>query len=164
MGVDGLAVAVGEHPPVIVDPDCSELGGLQCLPSGEDRHGGGVEVDRPACVAGLAAGLVDVVADGDEPAVERERVLLEVDDSPHLRPRTSLRRIPVIAASHSSGNMRWPAAARKNCCKCWAVQDWASVFWLVFNLGDRAMSATLRVTSPRRTATSREPRMTRWTS
>lgn len=43
-------------------------------------------------------------------------------------------------------------------------RDWASVFWIALNRGERAMSATLRVTNPRRTATSRAPAMTRWIS
>ena len=51
VGVDGLAVAVGEHPAVVVDADGGELGGLQGLPAGEHGDGGGVEVDAAPGVA-----------------------------------------------------------------------------------------------------------------
>ena len=74
--------AVGEYPPVAVDSDGSELGGPERLPSGEHRQGGVVEVDGAAGVAGLTSGLVEFVADGDEPSVERDRLLPEVDVVP----------------------------------------------------------------------------------
>jgi hypothetical protein len=45
---------------------------------------------------------VDLVADGDEPAVEVQALAGEVDVGP-LMPRTSLRRIPVIAAFRIRG-------------------------------------------------------------
>jgi hypothetical protein len=45
VGVDGLSVAVGEHPSVIVDPDGGELGGLQGLPPGQHGERRVVEVD-----------------------------------------------------------------------------------------------------------------------
>ena len=70
MGVDGLAVAVGEHPPVMGDADGGELGGLERPPPRQDRERGVVERDGPPCGLGLAAGRVDLVADGDESAVE----------------------------------------------------------------------------------------------
>ena len=78
----GLAVAVGEHPPVELDAGRGGLGALQRPPGVEHRQRRGVEVDGAAGVAGLASGLVQLVADGDEPAVEREPLALEVDVVP----------------------------------------------------------------------------------
>jgi len=65
-----------------------------------------------------------------------------------LSPRTSLRRTPVMAASHSNENRRCPPAARRNCCGCSAVQDCASGFWIAPSRGERAIRATLVVSSP----------------
>ena len=80
VGVDGFAVAVGEHPRLVVgDADRRELGGLKRPPTGEDGEGRVVEGDCPAGVSGLAAGLVDLVANGDEPTVEVKALLGEVD-------------------------------------------------------------------------------------
>lgn len=74
--VDGVAVAVGEHPAfLVVDADGGELGGLERPPSLEDGEGGVVEVDVAAGGLGLAARLVEVVADGDEAAVEGDALL-----------------------------------------------------------------------------------------
>ena len=81
--VRDVAVAVGEHPLLcVVDPDCGELGLLKGLPAGEHGHGGGVESDVATGGLGLAAGLVDFVADGDESAAERESLSGEVDVGP----------------------------------------------------------------------------------
>ena len=78
--VDRFAVAVGEHPRLVVgDADRRELGGLKRPPTGEDGEGRVVEGACPAGVSGLAAGLVDLVADGDEPTVEVKALLGEVD-------------------------------------------------------------------------------------
>ena len=82
MRVDGSAVTVGEHPSVELDAGRVCLGALKRAPRLEDRERGGVEVDRAAGVAGLAARLVHLVADRDEPAVERESLALEVDVVP----------------------------------------------------------------------------------
>src|SRR5436190_15229450 len=70
VGVDGLAVAVGEDPAAIMlETDGGEGGALELLPPGEQVEGDAVEVDVPTGGAGLAAGRVHVVADGDEAAV-----------------------------------------------------------------------------------------------
>lgn len=45
-----------------------------------------------------------------------------------------------------------------------AVQAFCSIFGIALSLGTDAVSATLRVTSPRRSAWSRAPRMIRCTS
>jgi hypothetical protein len=59
VGVDRVAVAVGEHPALLVDdPNGGELAGLELAPALEDGEGGVVEVDVAAGGAGLAAGLV----------------------------------------------------------------------------------------------------------
>jgi hypothetical protein len=105
VGVDRLAVAVGEHPSVELDTGRGCLSELQRSPRVEDRQGRGVEVDRSSGVAGLVAALVHLVADRDEPAVEREPLSLEVDVLP-LEPEDLMRRIPVMAVSHRSGKYR----------------------------------------------------------
>jgi hypothetical protein len=68
--MDGLAVAVGEHPPGGLDADSRVFGVLPLAPTVDDTEGGGVKIDAASCVAGLAAGLVYVVADGDEASVD----------------------------------------------------------------------------------------------
>jgi hypothetical protein len=80
--VDGVAVAVSEYPCVELDSGRGCFGALERSPGFEDRERGGVEVDRAASVAGLTPGLVDLVADRDEPAVEGEALALEVDVIP----------------------------------------------------------------------------------
>lgn len=78
--VDHLAVAVGEDPLLVVgDANGRELGGLESAPPCENRKGGVVECDGAPCGLGLASGLVDFVADGDEATVEVQPLLLEVD-------------------------------------------------------------------------------------
>jgi hypothetical protein len=146
----------------------------------------GWEVPTPSSIDALADSLVrgplaafglrdtlnraDALA-GTDPAQAAElvgqvikRVAFLKSMSVRLRPRISLRRMPVMAASHRSGNRRWPAAVRRNCCSCWAVHACCSTLGIDRSRGDRAMSAKFRVSSPRRTASSRAPRMTRWTS
>jgi len=126
VGVDRLAVAVGEHPCGVVDADRGELGGPECLPSGEYRERGVIEVDGAAGVAGLASRLVELVADGDESPVERDGLLREVDVVPPepedlVAAHPGHRRQPQQREEPVSG-----PAARRNCCNCSAVQDWAS--------------------------------------
>ncbi len=70
MGVDGVAIAVGEHPPIELHARRSRFGALQRSPRLEDRERRGIEVDRAARVAGLAPRLLHLVADGDEAAIE----------------------------------------------------------------------------------------------
>jgi hypothetical protein len=55
---------------------------LPVPPGGEDSHGGEIEVDEPPGVAGLASGFVHVVADGDEPSVDRQGRLGVVEVAP----------------------------------------------------------------------------------
>lgn len=45
MRVDRLAIAVGEHPPVELDPGGVGLGALQPSPRAENRQGRAVEVE-----------------------------------------------------------------------------------------------------------------------
>jgi hypothetical protein len=60
VGVDRLAVAVGEHPAVdVVEPDGDEGGVLVRAPSGEHVEGGAVEVDAAARGAVPAEAIVD---------------------------------------------------------------------------------------------------------
>ena len=84
--------------------------------------------------------------------------------SGHFSPRTSLRRMPVIAVSQSSGNSRCPAAVRRSWRSSSSVNDTPSVRCSERCLGARATTATLRVTSPRRSASVSAPRMSRWIS
>jgi hypothetical protein len=57
-----------------------QLGLLPAPPGDEDRHRGRIEVDAAAGVGCLATGLVQLVVDGDQPAVDGEggRLLVEV--------------------------------------------------------------------------------------
>jgi hypothetical protein len=99
VGVEGLALAVGEHPRFLrFDAGRGELGGLEGLPAVEDGQGGGVQVDAAAGCLGLASGLVELVADGDEPAFEVEPLLGEVDVGP-LEAEDLFARIPDMAVS-----------------------------------------------------------------
>jgi hypothetical protein len=83
VGMDGSAVAVGEHPLVaVVDADCGELGRLVGPPTFEDRERRLIEVDGATGSLGLASGLVNLVADCDEPPVEVQAALVDVDVGP----------------------------------------------------------------------------------
>ena len=93
-----------------------------------------------------------------------ETVAMSRSISPHLRPRSSLRPIPVVEMSHRAGNSRWPAASRRNRCSCWAVQACCSTLGIARSFGAWATNATLRETMPRSTASLRAPRMMRWIS
>ena len=80
--MDRVAVPVSEDPlVVVVDADRRELRRLERPPPGEDSQGRVVEFDGAPSGLGLSAGLVDLVADGDEPAVEVQALLLSVGSS-----------------------------------------------------------------------------------
>src|SRR5437879_5814542 len=72
VGMYRFAGGVGEHPPAAFDGSGSLFGLLPGSPRGEDVDGGGVKVDTATGVGGLAACLVHLVADGDEPTVDRD--------------------------------------------------------------------------------------------
>src|SRR6516165_7360895 len=82
VGMHRLSAGVGEDPAVVVDADDALFGLLPRLPRPQDLHCGGVEVDGTAGVAGLAAGLVEFVGDGDEPALDRDDAPGQVDVAP----------------------------------------------------------------------------------
>ena len=63
-------------------PTAANSAGLEGAPTVEHGEGRVVERDVAASGLGFAAGLVDFVADRDEPTVERESLLVEVDVGP----------------------------------------------------------------------------------
>ena len=105
---------------------------------------------------------MDLVADGDESAVEVQ-ALLAKSMSGHFRPRTSLRRIPVIGVSHTSGNSRCPAAVRMKLASSSSVRDALDPLEgpLLRELGDDGHVAG---DSPRRSASASAPLIMRWIS
>ena len=104
MGVDRVALRVGEDPSGWFDPNRRLFGCLPGVPGGEDGKGGGVEIDAPPRVAGLAPGFVRLVADGDQSPVDRDALVMST--SSQRSPSSSLRRIPVAAISQKAGNIR----------------------------------------------------------
>lgn len=95
MGVHRSTGRVGEHVAGVVVADGGELGGLVGLPCLEDVEGGRVEVDGAPGVGGLAAGFVELVADGDEPPVDRQAGLVVVEVAPFEAEQ--------FAAAHAGG-------------------------------------------------------------
>ena len=94
--VSGAAVLAGEQPfgNPAADPRCGCF--LPVTPAAEHGEGGRVEFDLAARVLGLAPRDLSFVADGHEPR-STETLDLAQSMSLHLRPSTSLRRIPVAA-------------------------------------------------------------------
>jgi hypothetical protein len=148
---------------VVFEADGGKLGGLEGSPAGKHGQGGVVEVDAAAGGAGLATGLMEFVADGDETLVDGQPALVEVDVVP-------LESEDLVAAH--PGHRRHPqqreepmtGGGTQELAELHVGQDRASVLAIAFSLGERAKRATLRVSSPRRTASLREPRTTRWIS
>jgi hypothetical protein len=132
-------------------------------PPGEHGEGRVVERDRWAGVAGLAPGLVDLVADGDEPTVEVQPLAGVVDVGP-LDAEDLVAAHPGGGGEPQDREKRWPAAVRRNWRSSSSVHEEPSTFCSARCFGVLAMSATLRATSPRRWASVSAPRMRRWIS
>lgn len=58
--------------------------------------------------------------------------------------RSSPRRRPLLATSHTAGNSRYAAALRRNPCNCGAVHAFCSTFGVHLSLGASATRATFR--------------------
>ena len=162
MGVDGLAVDVGEHPAGVSIPTAPRPG-LEHLFSRAST----ATVVGPRSMARLRRGSCRgpwLVADGDE-YWPTEIVAASRSTSSHRNPSSSLRRILVLARSHKAGNQ--PVApqpygettAVRGLSRP-AVPRWGSTAaW-----GRGPPGRYFLVTIPRRTASLSAPRMMRWIS
>jgi hypothetical protein len=160
MRISRRAVVPAEH--ATLEVTRVELGffvGAPITPAVQDVDGGRVEVDAAARGAGLAARLVELVADGDEGAGDGEARGVEVDvassQSEHL------------TASHP-GVRRQPQAACERCVlvevrkarSCWAFHTLEVLLDSGRRFGACAMCSGLETSSPRRTASSSARRST----